>query len=104
MAKLKPRKPISPEAWQACEADWLAGALPLRAMSERHGIPVSSIAARFAGVARDAGDTKRALVRAAASGTPVQSLARASVVAAATLDAAVMSDFAKGAAIIGERF
>lgn len=100
----RPRANYTDEQWQGCEAAWRAGVMTVRAMEAKFSIPFGTFRDRFKGIPRDAGDAKRAIVSAAASGNPVESMARQAVVAAAMTDIDVMNKAARGAAEVIRRF
>jgi hypothetical protein len=66
MARAKKTWP--PEVLEALRADWIGSTLSPNEMQEKHGIPRSTIRDLFAGVEREGGEKKRALIRAAAAG------------------------------------
>ena len=65
----QPKLDQGTEAWNALEADWCGSTMSLRELARKHEISESTIRGLMAGKVREAGATKRALIRAAAAGS-----------------------------------
>lgn len=100
-----PKREISDQEWEACEADYRRGETT-RALSAKYDIPEATVRRRFAGVPVNTG-RKREIVKSIMDGKPPPAVAKRMQDAdavAAIADSVVLGHAAKGFAIVLRRF